>query len=86
MNLDEAFPFKRVLVTGGTGFLGRFIVERLRSLSGLEIFVPRRSAYDLVLASDIERLLGPPRVEVRQLLSAASAQTKKNRESFFTKT
>ena len=64
MNLDEAFPFKRVLVTGGTGFLGRFIVERLRSLSGLEIFVPRRSGYDLVLASDIERLLSKTRPDL----------------------
>jgi GDP-L-fucose synthase len=63
-NTDEAFPFKRVLVTGGTGFLGRFMVERLHSLSGLEVFVPRRSEYDLVHASDIERLLSKTRPDL----------------------
>jgi len=64
MNLDEAFPFKRVLVTGGTGFLGRFIVEQLRRLPGLEVFLPRRSEYDLVLASDIERLFSKIRPDL----------------------
>ncbi|MEO7970261.1 MAG: GDP-L-fucose synthase [bacterium] len=64
MNLDEAFPFKRVLVTGGTGFLGRFIVERLHSVLGLEVFVPRRSEYDLVLTSDIERLFSKTRPDL----------------------
>ncbi len=54
--LDQTFPFKRVLVTGGNGFLGRFIVERLHSFSGLEIFTPRRAEYNLVEAADIERL------------------------------
>lgn len=61
---DEIFPYKRVLVTGGAGFLGRFIVERLRSLSGLEIFVPHRAEYDLVEAADIERLLSETRPDL----------------------
>src|SRR5882762_11605482 len=56
-NLDKTFPFKHVLVTGGTGFLGPFVVERLRSFSGLEIVVPQRREYDLVKASDIDRML-----------------------------
>jgi GDP-L-fucose synthase len=54
---DKTFPFKRVLVTGGTGFLGRFIVQRLQGFSGLEIFAPRRREYNLIEAADIERLL-----------------------------
>src|SRR6266550_3762316 len=62
--LDQTFPFKRVLVTGGNGFLGRFIVERLHSFSGLEIFVPRRSEYNLVEASDIEQLLSETRPDL----------------------
>jgi GDP-L-fucose synthase len=64
MDMNEALPFKRVLVTGGTGFLGRFIVERLRGLKGSEVFVPRRSEYDLVQAADIERLLSETRPDL----------------------
>lgn len=45
----------RVLVTGGAGFLGSHVVERLRS-TGVEPFVPRRSDYDLTVAADAERL------------------------------
>src|SRR5947209_7164317 len=38
---------RRVMVTGGGGFLGRVVVERLRSLEASEIFVPRSRDYDL---------------------------------------
>jgi GDP-L-fucose synthase len=44
-----------VLVTGGGGFLGSHLVERLRA-DGVEPFVARRSDYDLTLPEDTERL------------------------------
>lgn len=47
---------KRVLVTGGAGFLGRNIVEQLREVGCREIFVPRRAVYDLTKADAVERL------------------------------
>lgn len=52
----ERLPYKRVVVTGGAGFLGRFIVERLRALTDVDVFVPRSVDYDLVEAADIKRL------------------------------
>jgi GDP-L-fucose synthase len=55
--LNEGFPYERVVVTGGAGFLGRFIVERLQKYPKVEVFVPRSADYDLVEASDIKRLL-----------------------------
>lgn len=55
--MPDNFPYSRVLVTGGAGFLGRFVVERLREHGELEIFVPRQEQYDLVQQSNIERLL-----------------------------
>jgi GDP-L-fucose synthase len=55
--VTESFPYKRVVVTGGAGFLGRFIVERLQSYQETEVFVPRSADYNLVEAQDIKRLL-----------------------------
>ena len=46
---------RRVLVTGGGGFLGSHLVERLRAL-GADPFVPRRAEYDLTRQADVERL------------------------------
>jgi GDP-L-fucose synthase len=45
----------RVLVTGGGGFLGAHLVERLKA-DGHDTFVARRSDYDLTHESDAVRL------------------------------
>jgi GDP-L-fucose synthase len=45
----------RVLITGGAGFLGSHLVERVRR-DGLEPFVARRRDYDLTSSADVERL------------------------------
>ncbi len=42
------WPSERVVITGGAGFLGRFVVEELRRRGAKEIFVPRSKEYDLV--------------------------------------
>lgn len=47
---------KRVIVTGGSGFLGSFIVERLRQRGALEIIVPHYEDYDLRNIEAIQRL------------------------------
>jgi GDP-L-fucose synthase len=44
-NMDLAT--RSVMVTGGAGFLGRFVCEGLRELGCEKIFVPRSSDYDL---------------------------------------
>jgi GDP-L-fucose synthase len=46
----------RVVVTGGAGFLGSFVVERLRARGVREIFVPRSRDYDLVEMSAVRKL------------------------------
>jgi len=53
----------RVLVTGGGGFLGSHLVERLRA-DGIEPFVARRRDYDLTVAADAERLFVDARPEL----------------------
>ena len=50
------FPFNRVVVTGGAGFLGSYVVAKLRARGCDSIFVPRQSDYDLVRIEDVRRL------------------------------
>ena len=38
---------KRVIVTGGSGFLGSFVVDKLRERGAAEIIIPRSQDYDL---------------------------------------
>jgi len=47
---------KRVVVTGGAGFLGSFVVEKLREKGCSEILVPRKKDYDLREREAILRL------------------------------
>ncbi|MCH7801537.1 MAG: NAD-dependent epimerase/dehydratase family protein [Chloroflexi bacterium] len=50
------WPGKRVIVTGGSGFLGSFVVEKLRERGAQEIIVPRSAEYDLRDNNAIHRL------------------------------
>ena len=47
---------KRVIVTGGGGFLGSHVVEKLREAGCTDIFVVRSADYNLTRETDVERL------------------------------
>jgi GDP-L-fucose synthase len=55
---------KRILVTGGAGFLGSHLVERLAAQGCGRVFVPRIEEYDLTRAAEIDRLFAGQRPEI----------------------
>jgi len=58
MSFDTKFwQNQRVVVTGGAGFLGSFVVEKLEARGVQQIFVPRSKNYDLRTLEAIQRLL-----------------------------
>ncbi|MBX5496165.1 MAG: GDP-L-fucose synthase [Bryobacteraceae bacterium] len=71
---------KRVCVTGGAGFLGSCVAERLRQ-RGAEVFVPRRREYDLTTPSGIDRMFRDARPEVLFHLAAVVGGIGANREN-----
>jgi GDP-L-fucose synthase len=54
---------KRVTVTGGAGFLGSFVVERLER-EGASVVVPRSAEYDLVDRGAARRMLADTRPDL----------------------
>jgi len=60
--VSDFFADRRVVVTGGAGFLGGYVTEGLRRLGCTNIDVPRIEDYDLVKLDDIIRMyedMGP---------------------------
>ena len=55
--MKDFWPTERVVVTGGAGFLGSFIVERLRQSGCADLVVPRSKDCDLRDGEAIRRLL-----------------------------
>jgi GDP-L-fucose synthase len=71
----------RVVVTGGSGFLGSHVVEQLRLHGAAEVVVPRKKDYDLVQPDAARRLLEDARPDVVIHLAARVGGIGANREN-----
>ena len=62
---------KKVVVTGGAGFLGQAVVDLLKKRGCRSIFIPRKKDYDLRGSSAIQRLLKKTKPDLIIHLAAA---------------
>ena len=72
---------KRICVTGGGGFLGRRVVAALAERGCEDVYVVRKSEYDLVKGADVDRLYRDARPEVVIHLAAVVGGIGANREN-----
>jgi len=74
------FEDRRIVVTGGAGFLGGYVVEGLQKRGCRNILVPKIEDYDLVNIADIVRMYGDMRPDIVIHLAAIVGGIGANRE------
>jgi len=62
--MNDYFAKRRVVVTGGAGFLGHYVIEGLQKRGCRQILVPQIEQYDLVDPADIARMYEDMRPDV----------------------
>jgi GDP-L-fucose synthase len=77
----EALVSKRILVTGGAGFLGSSVVERLRNEGCRQVLVFRSSEYDLRKPVETAKLFDETRPQIVIHLAAIVGGIEANRAS-----
>src|SRR5579863_7231818 len=72
-------PSKRILVTGGAGFLGRHLIARLHKAGCHHVVAPARAEYDLTSIDALERMFDVHRPEIVIHLAAVGGGIGANR-------
>ncbi len=77
----QSIAGRKILVTGGAGFLGRHVCEALRARGPADIFVPRSKEYDLRQPDVVRKLLQSYKPQVVVHLAAVVGGIGANREN-----
>ena len=78
--MSAFFQNRRVVVTGGAGFLGRYVTEKLQKRGCKNILVPKIEDYDLVSIDDIKRMYEDMKPDIVIHLAAVVGGIGANRE------
>lgn len=70
----------RLVVTGGSGFLGSHLVEMLQEAGAREIVIPRRHSCDLTVEENVQRLMESARPDIVFHLAAVVGGIGANRK------
>ena len=84
--MKNKFRNKKFLITGGTGFLGQALANKLKSLKCKNIFIAKHQQYDLVNEQNVKRLYKKYKPNIVFHLAAAVGGigiNKKNPGKFF---
>lgn len=79
--MPEKFPYNRVAVTGGSGFLGSYVVQKLRERGVENIFIPRSRDYDLVRMESVRQMYDDARPDLVIHLAAVVGGIGANRSN-----
>ena len=78
--MSAFFQDRRVVITGGAGFLGRYVTDGLHKRGFKNILVPEIEEYDLVEIGDIKRMYDDMRPDIVIHLAAVVGGIGANRE------
>ncbi len=79
INSNSNLNGKQICVTGGAGFLGSFVVEKLKA-RGAEVFIPTIEKYDLTKMDSIRKMLDDSKPDIIIHLAAQVGGIGANRE------